>query len=40
MPGYDGHFLLRQIALDHVQIGAAEGAAADPDAHLAWGRLG
>ena len=38
--GDDGHFLLRQVALDHVQIGAADGAAADANPHLARPRLG
>ncbi len=40
MPGDDRHFLLRQIPFDHVQIGAANGATADADPHLARPRLG
>ena len=40
MPGNDRHFLLRQIAFDHVQIGAADGAAMHTDPHLARSRLG
>ena len=40
MAGDDGHFLLRQVALDDVQIGAADGTATDPNPHFARPRLG
>ena len=36
----DRHFLLRQIALDHMQVGSADGAAVDANAHLARPGLG
>jgi hypothetical protein len=35
-----GIFCLRQVAFDDVQVGAADGAATDPNPHFARPRLG
>ena len=40
MAGDNRQFLPRQITLDHVQIGATDGAAMDPNPHLAGSGLG